>query len=185
MGCRASLFPGSRRGTALMASISAPACLPPESLRAVAIMGTRPREAEAQEVDDRQGRPACPHATIELEQTLSMEWHKAVGIWREFATSFPVPLGARNACNWAIHGCICASAEAAVMSVAVISRPTATRRGIFIKPITQSSKPMIRPKARAGATLTKSCLTCRIGLRRKEVRSRDFIDAIPRCRKGL
>ena len=133
-------------------------------------------------VDDRQGRPTCPHATIELEQALGIEWHKAAGIWREFATLFPVPLGAKNACNWAIHGCICASAEPAVMSVVVISRPTVTRRSIFMQPTTRSSKPMIRPKAGAGVTLTKSCLTCRIGRRRKQVRSRDFFDAIRRCR---
>jgi hypothetical protein len=102
----------------------------------------------------------------------------------EFTTLFPALPGGKNACNWAIHGCICAFAEPAVMSVAVISRPTATRPSIFMQPLTRSSKPMIRPKTGSGVMLTKSCLTCRIGRRRKEVRSRVFIDAKPRCRWG-
>jgi len=78
---------------------------------------------------------------------------------------FPVPLGAKNACNWAIRGCICVSAERAVMSVAAISRLTGTRQSIFIQPVTLSSKAMIRPKAGAGVMLTKSRLTCRIDRR--------------------
>ncbi len=43
-------------------------------------------------------------------------------------TSFPILLGVKNACNWATHGCTCASAEPAVMSVAVISRPIGTAK---------------------------------------------------------
>jgi hypothetical protein len=69
-------------------------------------------------VNDRQGRSACPHAAIELEQTLSMEWHRLQAFCREFATLFPALLGGKNACNWAIHGCVCAFTEPAVMSVA-------------------------------------------------------------------
>ncbi|MGK0247238.1 MAG: hypothetical protein ACI9HH_005913 [Pseudomonadota bacterium] len=75
---------------------------------------------------------------------------------------FPILLGVKNACNWAIHGCTCASAELAVMSVAVISHPIDTPRSIFMQPVTPSSKPMIRPKAGAGVMSTNCCLTCRI-----------------------
>lgn len=92
--------------------------------------------------------------------------------------SFPILLGVKNACNWAIHGCTCASAEPAVMSVAVISHPIDTQRSIFMQLVTQSSKAMIRPKAGAGVMLTNCCLTCRIDPRRNEVRSPGFIDAL-------
>jgi len=33
------------------------------------------------------------------------------GTRQEFVTLFPVLLGVKNACNWATHGCTCASAE--------------------------------------------------------------------------
>jgi hypothetical protein len=79
-----------------------------------------------------------------------MTWHSVAGTWQEFMTSFPNLSGVKNACNWAIHGCTCASAELAVTSVAVINLPIDTQRSIFMPPVTQSSKPMIRPKAGAG-----------------------------------
>jgi hypothetical protein len=124
-------------------------------------------------VDDRQGRSTCPHAAIELKQTLSMEWHRLQAFCREFATLFPALLGGKNACNWAIPATgrsMAASARLPNLRSCrwLISRRTATRPSIFIQPITRSSKSMIHPKAGAAVASTKSCLTCRIGRRRKD-----------------